>query len=98
MPDETLIVVTNWDKVDKDDFYLSKEWEDNAGKENIRLARKLQRAGELFYAWVVPASHYVLYSQMDASEIMINSDGDEIISGESAVIDNKHSDKWEYEL
>ena len=37
---DNLIVVTNWEKVEKDDFYLTDEWIEEAGEENIKLARK----------------------------------------------------------
>ncbi len=89
------IAVTDWEKVDKDDFYLSKYWEKKAGKGNIKQARKLQKEGNLFYAYIVPAVHYAIYTRMDAQGILIDSDGNEIVSCESAVIGNKHQEKWE---
>lgn len=90
------VLVTNWEPVEKDDFYLSKAWGENGGKENVRRARKLQKEGNLFEAYIVPALSYVQYVQMDASQVFIDREGNEILSCESAIIGNKHETKWEY--
>lgn len=90
-----MIVVTNWEKVDKDDFYLSKEWEENQG--NRTKLRKMAREGELFIAYVVPAIDYCIYGQMDASQIFIDMNNEEVLHCEGVVIDNKHEHKWKYE-
>lgn len=90
------ILVTDWEKVEADDFYLTKEWTENAGG-RITEAKELARNGNLFIAYVVPAVHYAIYRQMDASQIFIDEDGNEIIRCESAVIGNKHEHKEEYD-
>jgi len=92
-----IIVCTNYEKVDKDDFYLSKDWEEEAGKENLKRARKLQKKGNLFIAYKVPAKSLCLYQQMDANQIFINFSGETIIQCETVVIGNEFTDKWEYE-
>lgn len=89
------IIVTDWEEVQKDDFYLSKEWIENGGKDAIKAARKLQRKGNLFIAYEVPVKHYVLYQQMDAYQIFIDREGNRILECESAVIDNKHEQKFD---
>ena len=70
---------------------------EEAGEENIKLARKLQKNNELFYAYVVDAKDYVLYSQIDSHQILIDLGKNEIISCETKVIDTDHIDKWEYQ-
>ena len=94
---ENLIVVTNWEKVEKDDFYLTDEWIEEAGEKNIKLARKLQENNELYYAYIVDVKNYALYSQIDSHQILIDLGKNEIISCETEVIDTDHIDKWEYQ-
>jgi hypothetical protein len=92
------IMVTDWDAVEKDDFYLSKEWEENGGKENVRRARKLQKEGNLFIAYVVLAVHYCVFRQMDAHQIFIDKDGEEVLPCENVIIDDNHKHVEEYQL
>ncbi|GAI15739.1 unnamed protein product [marine sediment metagenome] len=94
--ENTMIMVTDWEKVDKDDFYLTEEWEENGGKENVENARRLQQEGNLFEAYIVPAVSYAIYQQMDAGHIFIDEDGNEILSCESAIINNSHKHREEY--
>ena len=73
-------------------------WKDKLSTENLpSVIGELQKENELFYAYTVPAIHYCTYVQMDSQQILIDKEGNEIISCESAVIDNKHSDKWKYD-
>jgi len=95
---EDMILVTNWEKVDKDDFYLSKDWARHTdGKETISRAKKLQREGNLFYAYIVPAVNFAIYKQMDAQGVLIDNDASVIVECESDVIGNEyqHREKWE---
>jgi hypothetical protein len=96
---DDLIVVTNHEPVDKEEFYLSNEWGKNAyGRlDEVKQARKLQKEGKLYHAYVVRAKDYALYWQMDADEIFIDDNDDEVLRAESSVIGNEHSHKWEYE-
>ncbi len=96
--DKDYIMVTDWDLVEKDNFYLTKDWEENGGKENVEEARKLQKENKLFYGYVVEAKNYALYYQLDANEIFVDQDGNEILSGESQVIGNDHKHREEYEF
>lgn len=89
------IVVTDWEKVDKGDFYLSKDWLRNTSKETMREAKKLQREGHLYEAYEVSALSYALYTQMGAHKIFINHDGDHVMSCESAIIGNNHEERWQ---
>lgn len=91
------IIVTDWEKVEKDDFYLSKEWLEDAGEEQMKEARRLQKEGKLYIAYEVGAVHYAIYTQMDASQVFIDSDGDIIMTCEGAVIGNDHKERWEGE-
>jgi len=91
-----LIVVSDFEKVLEDDFYLSDEWAENISGDITKL-RKMAKRGELFYAYVVDAKSYAIYKQMDSHQIIINSDNDEVVSCESAVINNKHQHVWECE-
>jgi hypothetical protein len=89
-----LILCTNWEKVEKDDFYLSKDWEKEEG--GVKEARELQKDGNLFVAYLVPAKSLAIYKTMDASQVFINKEGDAILNCESAVIDSEFTERWEY--
>ena len=89
------IIVTDREPVPENDFYLSDKWLENGGAENVKRARELAKEGDLYYAYEVPAKSYALYVQMDAGQIMIDGDGDIVLVCESAVIGNKHLEKWE---
>ena len=91
-----LIVVTNWEEVEKDDFYLTKEWEKEVGKENIKRAKALQKEGNLFIAYIVTAKDYCIYGQMDSDQIFIDDKQNEILRCETQVIGDDLEDKWEY--
>jgi len=92
-----LVMVTDWKEVDAEDFYLTNErWAEEVGVDTIQQARELQANGDLFYAYVVPAVHYVIYRQMDASQIFIDENGNEIMFCSSEIIGNKHQDSFEY--
>ena len=93
MGNSEMIIVTNWEKVKKDDFYLSKDWEEDYPEE-VKRARELQVRTNLYIAYRVPAVSYALYSQMDAEPIFINHDGDFILRGENEVIGNDFTNKW----
>jgi len=92
-----MLVVTDHEEVDKDDFYLSSAWTENVGKDVMREARKLQREGRLFVAYEVPAVSYALYSQMDARKVFINDSDDIVMQCEGEVIGNKFQEAWEGE-
>ena len=92
-----IIVVTNWERVSPDDFYLSREWEESSGYAVYGLKARAKR-GELYIAYEVPAKSYALYVQMDASQIIIDREGNHVLSCESAVIGNEHKTKWEADL
>jgi len=92
-----LIVVTDFEQVLEDDFYLSDEWAENCSIDNIAKLREMAKDGELFIAYVVDAKNYAIYRQIGASQIFINSDNDEVMSCESAIIGDKHKDVWECE-
>lgn len=93
---ENLILVSNWEKVEEDDFFLSDEWTQEE-KENISKAQKLQKEGNLYVAYIVDAKDYALFTQMDADQVFINADGNIILRCKSAVITNKHDYRIEYE-
>jgi len=88
-----LILVTDWEKVEKDDFYLTDDWK----KENDNTeARELQKEGKLYVAYIVNAVSYAIYTQMDADQVFIDNDGEVILHCESAVIGNNHEHREEY--
>ena len=91
------VMVTDWDKVDIDDFYLTDdEWAKSVDPETLARAKELQAEGHLYFAYVIPAVHYVIYHTMDSAQIFIDEDGDEIMSCESEIIDNTHKQHFEY--
>lgn len=84
-----LIMVTDWEKVEANDFYLSEEWEENS-IEQMLLAKRLQKEGKLYVGYIVSAVDYAIYKQMDASQIFIDEDGERVLECESAIIGNNH--------
>ncbi len=90
------VVVTDWEKVEKDDFYLSKDWEEEYPEE-VKQARELQEEGKLFVAYIVAAVNFAIYSQMDAAQIFIDRGGNEILRCETAIINREKMTRWEYE-
>lgn len=93
---DDLILVTNWEKVEGDDFYLSDGWAGNVDSETLKLAKELQMGGGLYVGYVISAKSYAIYRQMDAHEIYIDEDGNEIISCESTIIENNFQHVKEY--
>ena len=95
---DNLIIVTDWEKVDEDDFYLTKEWEENGGKDEVKQAKRLQKEGNLYVAFVVDAKKYATYRQMDADQVFITNDSDIILTCESSIINNgmKHAEEYDY--
>ena len=92
---EELILVSNWEEVDKDDFYLSKDWEKQE-PEQIIIARELQKENNLFVAYIVKATNYAIYKQMDASQVFINEDSDVILNCENEIINSDYEHRIEY--
>lgn len=92
------VMVTNWEKVDADDFYLTDEgWAENLHPDNLKQAKAMQVDGQLYIGYIVPAVHYAIYKQMDARQIFINKDGEQQLSCEGVVIGNEHSHAEEYD-
>ena len=90
------VMVTNWEQVDKDDFYLTEDNKD-VEPETLKQARESQANGNLYIGYIVAAVNYVVYRQMDARQIFIDEDADEIMSCESAIIDNSHTGRFQYD-
>ena len=91
-----LIVVTDYETVPEDDFYLADEnWIKNNGVDNIKELRELAKDKQLFIAYVIDAKNYAIYRQMDAQEIRIDGDNNQVMTCESTIIENKHRDVWE---
>lgn len=93
-----LILVTDWEKVEKDDFYLNdKKWSKNEGVDDlVEKAVELQKEGKLYVAYIVNAVRYAVYTQVDANQVFIDSDGYVVLNCESAVIENNHKHREEY--
>lgn len=92
-----LILVTDWERVDKQDFYLTDEWSDHTGDhEAVQKARELLGEGKLYVGYIVKALDYAIYTQMDASQVFINDDMDVVLACETAVISNDHTKRVEY--
>lgn len=95
--ENNLIIVTDWERVAGDDFYLSYEW-DGEDKENIKSARKLQKEGKLFYGYIVDAKNYAIYWQMDSDGVLIDEDCNVIVHCESSVINDSHEHVESYDI
>ena len=98
---EDLIAVTNWEKVEEADFYLSNDWlKDSMGydDEQIKQIKDKSKNGELYIAYIVQAKNYAIYFQMDAHQIIVDEDFNEIVSCEGCVISNNHKKRieWSY--
>lgn len=91
-----MIVVTNWELVDEDDFYLSKDWA-NKEEKKYKHIKKLHKQAELFIAYEVPALSYALYNTMDAHKIFIDGSGNKVLDCESHIINNDFEEKWALE-
>lgn len=91
--DNSIIVVTNHEKVEADNFYLTDEWKDE-DKDRIEHARELQKEGKLYYAYLVKSVDYALYQQMDSDEVFIDNNDDIVLYCESQIIDNDYTSKW----
>ncbi len=92
-----LIIVSNWEKVEKDDFYLSEKWLKEEDNICMKEAKRLQKKGNLYVAYIVDAKNYAIYSQMDANQVFINLDSDVILHCESAIIENNHTHRQAFE-
>ncbi len=91
------VMVTDWELVSKDDFYLTnKDWAEKFDPETLQQAKELQAADGLYVAYIVSASNYCVYKQMDASQIFIDGSETEIMFCESEVIGNNHDHVVEY--
>ena len=90
---DNLIIVTDWEEVEKDDFYLSKDWEKEVEREEIEIAKNYQKAGGLYIAYIVNARDYCIYGQMDSDQVFIDSEGNIILRCETQVINTNFEDK-----
>ena len=86
-----MIIVTDYDKVSSDDFYLTDaKWIKDNGIEDIEELRKMAKDGELYYGYEVDAENYAIYSQMDSGQVFIDGDDGVRMICEGEVIGNKH--------
>lgn len=91
------ILVTDWEKVNADDFYLTDEgWAENCNPDSLQQAKELAVNSKLYIGYVIPAVHYAIYQQMDAGQVFIDDSGDEVMPCESAIISNNHEARFEY--
>lgn len=89
------IVVTDWEEIEVDDFYLSDEWISEIGsKENQKELKEMAENNKLFEAFLVDGSDFAVFIQMDAHKVFINEDKEIMLHCESAVIDNDFEEKW----
>ena len=97
MENKEMILVTDWEKVDSDDFYLTPEWARLQDfDEQVKSAKKLSKQDKLYVGYIVPAVNYAIYREMDAQQVFINEDMDIVLECESAVIGNNHEKRIEY--
>ena len=89
------VMVTDWEEVEADDFYLTNENKD-IKPETLKQAKEIQANDNLYIGYIVAAVNYVVYRQMDARQIFIDEDSDEIMSCEYAIINNNHTDRFQY--
>lgn len=88
---DNIIMVTDWEKVEADNYYLSKDWAKHTGEiEGVKQAQKLQKQGNLYIGYYVKATDYAVYWQMDSDQIFIDIDGNEVLRCETEIISNNH--------
>ena len=86
-----MIIVTDYDKVDVDDFYLTDEqWIKDNSIDDIEELRELAKNGELYYGYEVDAENYAIYLQMDSGQVFIDDEDCVRMTCEGAIIGNKH--------
>lgn len=88
-------MVSDWENVEKDDFYLSDKYLKIEG-DCVKNARKLQKEGILYVAYIVNAVNYAIYDKMDANKVFIDDECNVVLNCESAVIGNDHTFKQKY--
>ena len=95
---DNYVLVTDWEKVDTDDFYLTEKWRKSVGdtKEKFAELKEMAKNGHLYTGYVVEAKNYCIYAQMDAHKVFIDTDMDKMLSCESAIIGNNHKKRIEY--
>lgn len=98
--DDKYIIVSNYEKADVDDFYLSDEWlgkEQDLTQEEAQKIRNEAKEGRLYEAYIVKALDFAIYWQMDAQKVIIGSDLDDVrVWCESSVIGTDFTYKQEY--
>ncbi len=100
MNEDNLILCTNWEVVEEDDFYLTDDWakEMDYDKDTMKEVKEMTKNKSLYYGYIVDAKKYAIYYQLDASQVLINDDMDVIINCESSVICNDMKKIISYEL
>lgn len=88
--EKSLILVSDWEKVEKDDYYLSDEWAKKNEITNIKQIRQLQAEDKLYLSYIVDATDYAVYRQMDSDLVFIDNDGEVMLYCETAIIGNNH--------
>ena len=97
MENKEMILVTDWERVQDNDFYLSKDWGEHEGANDlVKQAIQLQKENNLYVAYIVPAVSYAIYTQMDAKQVFIDGDINVILECENSVISNNHQKRVEY--
>ena len=94
---EDFVIVTDWEEVESDDFYLTDDkWAEYIDEETVKESKELQEVGNLYIGYIVTAKNYVLYSQMDSEQVFIDREGNVIMHCEGCIIGNSHVDTLDY--
>lgn len=92
---ENYILATDWELVEKDDFYLSDDWKEE-DKDTKEKAKKLAGFERLYRAYICNPVSYCVSNQIDANEVYINNDFDIIIRCETTIINTNMQKCIEY--
>jgi hypothetical protein len=87
------MVCTNWESVEKDDFYLSSDWDN----EDKKKAKKLQKESNLYIAYYADAKELCKYKLLDMNQVFINIDCEIIMHCEYSPENNDFQDIWDYD-
>ncbi len=94
------VLVTDYEKVSPDSFYLSDEWVVlgvNSDKTPEQL-KEMAENGVLFEAFLVSAITYLIYRQMDADLVYIDGLDNVVVHCETTVIGNRHKHCKPYDV
>ena len=88
------IIITDWDCVDKEDFYLSEKW--ISKQRHRKRLRRMAKNGRLYHAYLVYAVHYCIYHASDCLQVFIDDDWNVLLECEVVPVHFPYDNVREY--